>query len=104
MTRKEYISFTKELVANGYQFRKNCPFKGRNKWIKRPQVELDSSLEMDVYTHIDNSGEYVYNLKPWAVIKQNDNNGCNVRLTIDFHMLNIADIEQVFIKYVEKFK
>lgn len=103
MNRIQYITFTKELVANGYQFRKDCPYQFRNKWIKQPLGTKQSYIELDLYKHTAETGEESYLLKPHVVIKKEDHE-CDICLTINFGTIDLANIEQMFHKYVEKLK
>lgn len=103
MTRSQYITFTKELVANGYQFRKDCPYQGRNKWVKQPDKDTDARIDIDVYKRTDETGEELYVLKPHVVIKKEDHE-CDICLIINFGTTDLANIEHMFHKYVEKLK
>lgn len=103
MTRSQYITFTKELVANGYQFRKDCPYQGRNKWVKYPLKTTDARIDLDLYKHIDDTGEDKYVLKPVITIKQDDQD-CDIHFMIHFKTADLAHIERIFHKYVEKLK
>ena len=103
MNRRQYITFTKELVENGYQFRKDCPYQGSNKWVKQPDKDADAKIEIDVFRSTDETGENKYTLKPKAIIKQSDCES-NVRITIYFDTIDLACVESVFNKYIRILK
>ena len=103
MNKREYLSYTEELKKHGYEYRENCPYEGRNRWIKFPNGDQSEQIRMDVYSGTDIYCEEYFNVKPIIVIKGKDCE-CEIRLDIHFSTLNIVDIEGMFEKYSSKFK
>lgn len=99
MTPRQYLRYTDELKSNGYEYRKDCPYDGRNLWIKYPTGEKSSYIRMDVYHHFNAEGEEYYNVRPYVILKRVDCE-CNVNLEITFNTNNIVDIESMFDKYI----
>lgn len=42
MTPRQYLRYTDELKSNGCEYREDCPYDGRNVWIKYPTGEKTS--------------------------------------------------------------
>ena len=99
MTPREYLRYTDELKANGYEYRKDCPYEGRNRWVKFPNGDKYSLIYMDVYHGFNADGEEYYTVRPYVSLGRPDCE-CRVSLNISFDTTNIVDIESMFEKYV----
>lgn len=99
MTPREYLRYTDELKANGYEYKKDCPYEGRNRWVKYPTGDIHSPIYMDVYHHFNAEGEEYYHVKPYVTLDRTDCECC-VSLNISFNTNNIIDIESMFEKYI----
>ena len=103
MNKREYLRYSDELKLNGYKFKKNCPYEGRNTWVKYPDGDNQSIIEMCVYHGIGQEGNDYYNIRPIIRLIRTDCE-CALRLDIVFDTINIIDIESMFDKYVNKLK
>lgn len=103
MNPRQYLRYSEELKANGYEYKKDCPYEGRNVWVKFFKGDNDSYIRMDVYHGFSAEGDEYYNVKPYVVLNRMDCD-CNVYLNISFDTTNIVDIESMFEKYYEKLK
>ena len=101
MRAREYLQYCLKLRRHGYEFKKDCPYEGRNIWVKYPIKDNRSSIQLDVYSHIDDKGEECLNLYPRAILLREDCD-CELRLDIKFKTNNIVYIEIMFAKYANK--
>ena len=101
MTPREYLRYTEALKAAGYEYRKDCPYKRRNLWIKYPKEDRGSYIRMDVYHGFNAEGIEYYTVNPHGIINRGDCE-CSLNLDIAFNTTNIVDIESMFEKYYEK--
>lgn len=99
MTPREYLRYTDELKANGYEYRKDCPYEGRNRWVKYPTGDIYSIIYMDVYHGFNADGEEYYTVRPYVSLGRADCE-CRVKLNIFFDTTNIVDIESMAEKYI----
>lgn len=99
MTPRQYIRYREELKANGYEYRKDCPYEGRNLWIKYPKEDHYSMIKMNVYHGFNAEGDEYYDVVPTIEMNRTDCD-CELRLVINMKTNNIMDIESMFEKYV----
>lgn len=99
MTPRQYLRYTDELKANGYEYRENCPYDGRNLWLKEPDGRVGNFIKIEVYHGFYPDGEEYYQARPFVIMERKDC-CCEVHLSILFDTINIVDIESMFEKYV----
>ena len=98
MSPREYRKYAEVLKSNGYKYMSDCPYEGRNRWMKYPTGKGGSVIEFDVYHGFNAECEEYYSVRPRIRISKNDCH-CSVNVDITFNTDDLAYIEGVFEKY-----